>query len=104
MLNPILTLHNHASLSLAIPTYDLHQKPTKTTMCKYEIVYFACGCGMKRLVEYCHFARNDINHQCFGAWGIKREWRNEYEYCEPCQKRTGQSGPADKPLPKGKKL
>lgn len=48
---------------------------------------------MKRLVEHCHFARNDPNHQCFGAWGLKREWYDEYEYCELCQKRTGQRGP-----------
>ncbi|KAF2866323.1 hypothetical protein BDV95DRAFT_505138 [Massariosphaeria phaeospora] len=54
-------------------------------MCYYEKVnYVACGHEGKRLIQYCHFARNDPLHQCFGAWSYKRELYQRDMECENC--------------------
>ncbi|KAI4846662.1 hypothetical protein E4T44_04936 [Aureobasidium sp. EXF-8845] len=50
-------------------------------MCQYENIHYGCGHAARRLIKHCHFARNDPNHQCFGAWSVKREWSNPTEYC-----------------------
>ncbi|KAF8253347.1 hypothetical protein K440DRAFT_625392 [Wilcoxina mikolae CBS 423.85] len=43
-------------------------------MCSFEkITYKACAHISRRLVGYCHFARNDPFHQCFGVQTVKRE-------------------------------
>ncbi|CZT50580.1 uncharacterized protein RSE6_11591 [Rhynchosporium secalis] len=34
-------------------------------MCDYECFKFTCNCETKKLLSYCHFARNDPYHQCF---------------------------------------
>ncbi|KAF2492078.1 hypothetical protein BU16DRAFT_529450 [Lophium mytilinum] len=56
-------------------------------MCQYESINFSCGHSRPRLIKHCHFARNDPNHQCFGAWSIKREWTNPHENCDICVRR-----------------
>ncbi|KAI4844927.1 hypothetical protein E4T44_05917 [Aureobasidium sp. EXF-8845] len=53
-------------------------------MCQYENIHYGCGHAARRLIKHCHFARNDPNHQCFGAWSVKREWSNPTEYCRNC--------------------
>ncbi|THX02529.1 hypothetical protein D6D18_03983 [Aureobasidium pullulans] len=53
-------------------------------MCQYENIHYGCGHAVRRLIKHCHFARNDPNHQCFGAWSVKREWSNPTEYCRNC--------------------
>ncbi|KAG9959816.1 hypothetical protein KCU61_g7163, partial [Aureobasidium melanogenum] len=53
-------------------------------MCQYENIHYGCGHTVRRLIKHCHFARNDPNHQCFGAWSVKREWSNPTEYCRNC--------------------
>ncbi|KAF2202252.1 hypothetical protein GQ43DRAFT_392479 [Delitschia confertaspora ATCC 74209] len=59
-------------------------------MCQYENMIFPCGHDTRRLIKHCHFARNDPNHQCFGAWTYKRIWeRDDTEECPLCpQNRT----------------
>ncbi|KXL47419.1 hypothetical protein M433DRAFT_434063 [Acidomyces richmondensis BFW] len=54
------------------------------TTIKYEVIHFNCGHAGRRLIKHCHFARNDPNHQCFGAWSIKREWISANQVCQAC--------------------
>jgi hypothetical protein len=43
-------------------------------MCNFEkVTYTACAHVSRRLIGYCHFARNDPFHQCFGVQTLKRE-------------------------------
>ncbi|KAK6337424.1 hypothetical protein TWF730_002824 [Orbilia blumenaviensis] len=43
-------------------------------MCRYEKLHFpTCGHFYNRIVKYCHFARNDPFHQCFGVQTQDRE-------------------------------
>ncbi|RMZ35454.1 hypothetical protein D0859_00401 [Hortaea werneckii] len=56
-------------------------------MCQYEVIHFHCGHAGRRLIKHCHFARNDPNHQCFGAWSIKREWISANQSCQTCVQR-----------------
>ncbi|OTA38245.1 hypothetical protein BTJ68_01557 [Hortaea werneckii EXF-2000] len=53
----------------------------------YEVIHFHCGHAGRRLIKHCHFARNDPNHQCFGAWSIKREWISANQSCQTCVQR-----------------
>jgi len=53
-------------------------------MCSYEKVTYRCGHEKRRLIKYCHFARNDPGHQCFGAWSDKRAWKQPREDCVDC--------------------
>ncbi|KAL2354040.1 hypothetical protein BJ546DRAFT_92182 [Cryomyces antarcticus] len=53
-------------------------------MCQYEAIHFKCSHTGRRLIKYCHFARNDQNHQCFGVWSIKRQWSQPQENCQTC--------------------
>ena len=64
---------------------------TAIEMCYYERIHFKCGHIKTRLFQHCHFARNDLNHQCFGAWNIKREWENHQLVCDNCANMTGKS-------------
>jgi hypothetical protein len=42
-------------------------------MCLWQQVDHVCGHDAKGdLLELCHFARNDPNHQHFGAWNYKK--------------------------------
>ncbi|KAF2750175.1 hypothetical protein M011DRAFT_390781, partial [Sporormia fimetaria CBS 119925] len=51
----------------------------------YERIHFiSCGHQCHRLIQYCHFARNDPLHQCFGAWNVKREWQQPEILCDNC--------------------
>ncbi|KAB8437346.1 hypothetical protein FH972_025026 [Carpinus fangiana] len=73
-------------------------------MCQYEETTFRCGHRLRRLTKYCHFARNDPNHQCFvrcsihhgtpaasdvanclqGAWSIARRTTYDRDPCQNC--------------------
>jgi hypothetical protein len=56
-------------------------------MCAYDLIYHVpCGHTERRLKKYCHFARNDPGHQCFGAWTIKDRWEQPRYECENCTK------------------
>ncbi|KAH8912009.1 hypothetical protein BR93DRAFT_963221 [Coniochaeta sp. PMI_546] len=59
-------------------------------MCDMEEFLFTCGHNTFRLKSYCHFARNDPNHQCFGVKVLRATWRQTNQ-CELC--RTGQPQP-----------
>jgi hypothetical protein len=51
------------------------------TMCDHETFRFTCGHSLTQLLSYCHFARNDPYHQCFGVKVIKKQWSKPF----PCQ-------------------
>jgi hypothetical protein len=53
-------------------------------MCDLEEFLFSCGHNTFRLKSYCHFARNDPNHQCFGVKQLRDSWTQVYE-CESCR-------------------
>jgi len=64
-------------------------KPYRT-MCDYEEFVFTCTHSTIRLKSYCHFARNDPNHQCFGVKKLRNVWDQNYE-CERCREQKGGS-------------
>lgn len=43
-------------------------------MCEIEIFTMACSHEFTKLLSYCHFARNDPLHQCFGPKTVKNRW------------------------------
>lgn len=49
-------------------------------MCDWEEFLFQCNHSTLRLKSYCHFARNDPYHQCFGVKVLRNSWRQ----CVPC--------------------
>lgn len=57
-------------------------------MCFYEKINFRCSHTEYRLVQHCHFARNDPGHQCFGAWNLKREWNQSEANCTNCTRQA----------------
>jgi hypothetical protein len=75
-------------MTVVIQRSACSQKPNSditTKMCYYEkITFVACGHEEKRLIQHCHFARNDPGHQCFGAWRYKREWNQYSSKCGGC--------------------
>lgn len=52
-------------------------------MCDWEEFIFGCSCSYTKRKNYCHFARNDPNHQCFGVQVLKKVW-DVPEACEKC--------------------
>jgi hypothetical protein len=52
-------------------------------MCDYEEFLFDCGHSQQRLKSYCHFARNDPNHQCFGVKKLRDVWEQQ-TVCDAC--------------------
>ncbi|KAF4507859.1 hypothetical protein G6O67_004311 [Ophiocordyceps sinensis] len=53
-------------------------------MCDWEEFLFACNHSILRLKSYCHFARNDAHHQCFGVKVLRNSWRQGV-LCEKCE-------------------
>ncbi|KAF7542946.1 hypothetical protein G7Z17_g11148 [Cylindrodendrum hubeiense] len=53
-------------------------------MCDFEEFRFTCDHYTVRLKSYCHFARNDPNHQCFGVKTLRNSWRQSGA-CEDCK-------------------
>ncbi|KAK1771205.1 hypothetical protein QBC33DRAFT_236543 [Phialemonium atrogriseum] len=100
---PAVTTRNQQSvLSSPVGSHLFSQGPSRQllqntlgrqTMCDYEEFLFACGCSTIRLKSYCHFARNDPNHQCFGVKKLRNSWE-QVKDCEACsqQKTRGQWG------------
>ncbi|KAK2038100.1 hypothetical protein LZ31DRAFT_139336 [Colletotrichum somersetense] len=52
-------------------------------MCDWEEFLFTCNHSIVRLKSYCHFARNDPNHQCFGVKVLRNSWRQNVP-CDNC--------------------
>lgn len=52
-------------------------------MCDWEEFIFGCSCSYTKRKNYCHFARNDPNHQCFGVQVLKKVW-DVPEVCDKC--------------------
>lgn len=53
-------------------------------MCDWEEFLFECGHSTVRLKSYCHFARNDPNHQCLGVKVLRESWKQDGQLCESC--------------------
>lgn len=55
-------------------------------MCWYELMHFvSCGHTFKRICDYCHFARNDPFHGCFGVQTKRRDrFVRHGELCPTC--------------------
>ncbi|KAE9378340.1 hypothetical protein N431DRAFT_176274 [Stipitochalara longipes BDJ] len=69
------------ALTVADSKADLVQ--STSTMCDWEEFQFVCGHNSSRLLSYCHFARTDPYHQCFGVKVIKHTWVQNVA-CQPC--------------------
>ncbi len=52
-------------------------------MCNYEEFLFECGHTKVQLKSYCHFARNDPYHGCYGVKVLKDTW-HQGKKCDPC--------------------
>ncbi|KAF6816262.1 hypothetical protein CSOJ01_03111 [Colletotrichum sojae] len=52
-------------------------------MCDFEEFLFTCNHSIVRLKSYCHFARNDPNHQCFGVKVLRNSWQQNTP-CDNC--------------------
>lgn len=52
-------------------------------MCDWEEFIFCCSCSYTKRKNYCHFARNDPNHKCFGVQVLRKVWEVP-ETCEKC--------------------
>ncbi|KAI0601240.1 hypothetical protein F4775DRAFT_589454 [Biscogniauxia sp. FL1348] len=53
-------------------------------MCDWEEFLFVCNHSTLRLKSYCHFARNDPNHQCFGVKMLRNSWFQDGQLCDAC--------------------
>ncbi|KAE9368293.1 hypothetical protein N431DRAFT_303674, partial [Stipitochalara longipes BDJ] len=53
-------------------------------MCDWHEHQYLCGHNKKRKVSYCHFARTDEFHQCFGVQSLKETWVHDV-LCEDCE-------------------
>lgn len=64
-------------------------------MCDYDEFVFICGHSQFRLKTYCHYARNDRQHHCFGVKKLRNIW-DQSDYCDKCleKARNGQFIPA----------
>lgn len=65
-------------------------KTTHVTMCDWEEFIFGCSCSYTKRKSYCHFARNDPNHQCFGVQVLKKVWEVP-EICDKCSQRNNRT-------------
>ncbi|POS80552.1 hypothetical protein DHEL01_v201053 [Diaporthe helianthi] len=59
-------------------------------MCDWEEFIFGCSCSYTKRKSYCHFARNDPNHQCFGVQVLKKVWEVP-EICDKCSQRNNRT-------------
>ncbi|POR39159.1 Uncharacterized protein TPAR_00631 [Tolypocladium paradoxum] len=79
------------ALFIAVPAnthlrYDLVQASglhPSPIMCDWEEFLFICNHSVFRLKSYCHFARNDPYHQCFGVKVLRNSWQQGV-LCEKC--------------------
>ena len=52
-------------------------------MCDWEEFLFTCNHSALRIKSYCHFARNDPFHQCFGVKVLRHSWQQSGA-CDEC--------------------
>ncbi|RYP93012.1 hypothetical protein DL770_000886 [Monosporascus sp. CRB-9-2] len=53
-------------------------------MCDWEEFLFVCNHSVLRLKSYCHFARNDPNHQCLSVKVLRDSWYQDGMLCDSC--------------------
>lgn len=91
---PHLSLHfYHISIlssdsnpsSTAHSCYLVKQPSLLNIMCDWEEFQFTeCSHSSSKLLSYCHFARTDPYHQCFGVKVTKHTWV-QHSLCPPCE-------------------
>ncbi|KAI5926990.1 hypothetical protein F4810DRAFT_706948 [Camillea tinctor] len=52
-------------------------------MCDWEEFRFVCNHSTLRLKSYCHYARNDPNHNCYGVKMLRDSWLQEARTTAP---------------------
>ncbi|RDA83558.1 hypothetical protein CP532_5354 [Ophiocordyceps camponoti-leonardi (nom. inval.)] len=52
-------------------------------MCDFEEFLFTCNHSAFRLKSFCHFARNDPYHQCYGVKVLRNSWQ-QGKLCDDC--------------------
>ncbi|KAL8847514.1 MAG: hypothetical protein Q9221_007442 [Calogaya cf. arnoldii] len=62
----------------------LNDTRTNLKMCNFEQITYHCRHQIIRRYSYCHFARNDPVHACFGVKVLKREWYQDQADCDDC--------------------
>ncbi|KAH7011645.1 hypothetical protein EDB80DRAFT_876302 [Ilyonectria destructans] len=69
-------------------------------MCDFEEFIFTCTHYTVRLKSYCHFARNDPNHQCFSVKNLRNSWL-QTRVCDDCKsaETTAEMMDCEKPEP-----
>ncbi|OWP02588.1 hypothetical protein B2J93_1892 [Marssonina coronariae] len=75
----------HACIFVCIDS-NIHiciSQQAKHSMCDYENFQFFCGHASSRLLSYCHFARTDPYHQCFGVKVVRHTWVQNVA-CQGC--------------------
>ncbi|KAI1081189.1 hypothetical protein F5B20DRAFT_537184 [Whalleya microplaca] len=56
-------------------------------MCDYDEFRFECNHSVCRLKSYCHSARNDPNHLCYGVKKLRESWLQTGQLCEMCMQK-----------------
>jgi hypothetical protein len=77
-------LNRHClSRSTSLPGHPIIQTSTQA-MCQFEKLNYGCGHEQFRIFKHCHFARNDPDHRCYGAWSISKELNAHQNKCPRC--------------------
>ena len=53
-------------------------------MCYFQEITLNCGHVQTTRYAYCHFARNDPVHACFGVKTLGRVWTQDDYACDAC--------------------
>lgn len=80
--NPFLLSFSPSFWPNTSSTHNIAQQAWPN-MCDWEEFIFGCQCTYTKRKNYCHFARNDPNHQCFGVQVLKKVW-DVPEACDKC--------------------
>jgi hypothetical protein len=67
-------------------------------MCDFEEFLFECGHGIIRLKSYCHFTRNDPNHECYSVKVLRCCWKQVGDLCDACIQQGYRFDPATKTI------
>ncbi|KAI1502793.1 hypothetical protein F5X99DRAFT_377411 [Biscogniauxia marginata] len=75
---------NPSNFSTRAYNDERRKRKEKDKMCDWEEFLFVCNHSTLRLKSYCHFARNDPNHQCYGVKMLRDSWLQEGQLCDDC--------------------
>ncbi len=54
-------------------------------MCQYEETTYRCGHVMRRVTQYCRYARDEPDHHCWGAWSHTKRTEALDRDCPNCR-------------------